>query len=53
VPNIVKVFSIRPDGLRAFMGMENAVMHSQAPGLTRVQREMIALVVSVVNSCHF
>ena len=53
VPNIVKVFSLRPDGLRAFLGMENAVMHSQAPGLTRLQREMIALVVSVVNQCHF
>jgi uncharacterized peroxidase-related enzyme len=53
VPNIVKAFGIRPDGLRAFMGLENAVMHSRAPGLTRSQREMIATVVSVANRCEF
>lgn len=53
VPNILQVHSIRPDTLRAFMGMENAFMHGRGAGLTRVQREMIAIVVSVANRCHF
>ena len=53
VPNIVKVHSIRPDGLRAAMQMMNATMYSQTSGLTRAQREMIAIVVSVANRCHY
>jgi uncharacterized peroxidase-related enzyme len=53
VPNIVKVHSLRPDGLRAAMQMMNATMYSQTSGLTRAQREMIATVVSVVNRCHY
>ena len=53
VPNIVKVHSIRPDGLRAAMQMMNATMYSQTSGLTRPQREMIATVVSVANRCHY
>jgi uncharacterized peroxidase-related enzyme len=53
VPNIVKVHSIRPEGLRAAMQMMNATMYSQTSGLTRPQREMIATVVSVVNRCHY
>ena len=53
VPNIVKVHSIRTDGLRAAMQMMNATMYSQTSGLTRAQREMIATVVSVVNRCHY
>ena len=53
VPNIVKVHSIRPDGLRAAMQMMNATMYSQTSGLTRAQREMIATVVSVANRCHY
>ena len=53
VPNIVKVHSIRPDGLRAAMQMMNATMYSTTSGLTRAQREMIATVVSVANRCHY
>ena len=53
VPNIVKVHTIRPDGMRAAMQMMNATMYSQTSGLTRAQREMIATVVSVANRCHY
>ncbi len=53
VPNVVKALSLRPDGLRALMQMDNAIMYSQTSGLTRAQREMIATVVSVINRCHF
>ena len=53
VPNIVKVHTIRPDGMRAAMQMMNATMYSQTSGLTRAQREMIATVVSVTNRCHY
>ena len=53
VPNIMKVHSIRPEGMRAAMVMMNATMYSETSGLSRPQREMIATVVSVTNRCHY
>lgn len=52
VPNIMKVFSLHPEAMRATMQMFQTLMYGPAP-LTRAQREMIALVVSAVNRCHY
>ena len=50
--NILKVHSLVPRTLSTHMAFYEAVMH--APGeLTRAQREMIAVVVSGLNRCHY
>ena len=52
VPNILKVFSLHPGAMRATMGIFQTLMYGSAP-LSRAQREMIALVVSAINRCHY
>ncbi len=52
VPNILKVYSLRPDVLRAMQPLYEALMFGPS-GLTRAQRETIALVVSKLNNCHY
>ena len=51
--NIVKLFSVRPKSMRAFVELYKVVMHDDELPLTRAQREMIATVVSKVNQCHY
>ncbi|MDE0484148.1 MAG: carboxymuconolactone decarboxylase family protein [Candidatus Poribacteria bacterium] len=51
--NIVKLFSIRPKSMRAFVELYKVVMHDPESPLSRAQREMIATVVSKVNQCHY
>ena len=51
--NIVKLFSVRPKSMRAFVELYKVVMHDDESPLTRAQREMIATVVSKVNQCHY
>lgn len=51
--NIVKLFSVRPKSMRAFVELYKVVMHDGESPLSRVQREMIATVVSKVNQCHY
>ena len=51
--NIVRLFSARPKSMRAFVQLYKAVMHDEDCPLTRMQREMIATVVSKVNECHY
>ncbi len=50
--NIVKIMGLQPRHLRASMGLYGALMHGPS-GLTRAQREMLAVVVSQVNACHY
>ena len=52
VDNILKIHSLHPDGLAAHFALYRAVM-AGTPGLRKVDREMIALVVSRLNSCHY
>lgn len=52
VPNILKVFSLHPEAMRATIGVFQTLMYGPAP-LSRPQREMIALVVSTINRCHY
>jgi alkylhydroperoxidase family enzyme len=50
--NILKIHSLAPRMLSTHMALYEAVMH--APGdLSRAQREMIAVVVSSLNRCHY
>ena len=51
--NIVRLFSARPKSMRAFVELYKTVMHDEDCPLTRMQREMIATVVSKVNECHY
>ena len=52
VDNILKVHSLNPAGLRAHAILYAAAM-AGTPGLRKVEREMIALIVSGVNGCHY
>lgn len=52
VPNILKIFSLHPDAMRATMNIFRTLMHGPGP-LPRAEREMIALVVSAINRCHY
>ena len=53
VYNIVKLFSARPKSMRAFIELYKIVMHDEESPLSRMQREMIATVVSKVNECRY
>jgi alkylhydroperoxidase family enzyme len=50
--NIVRTMSPNPPVLDASMGVYLAVMDGESP-LTRVQRELLAVVVSRVNGCFY
>jgi alkylhydroperoxidase family enzyme len=50
--NIVKTMSPNPPVLDASMRFYGSVMHLPSP-LTRVQREMLAVVVSRTNDCFY
>jgi alkylhydroperoxidase family enzyme len=50
--NIVHIMSLNPRALRASIGLYTTLMHGASP-LTRVQREMLATVVSAELDCHY
>jgi alkylhydroperoxidase family enzyme len=52
VDNVLKIHSLHPEGLAAHWELYRAVMRGTA-GLPKVEREMIALVVSKLNGCHY
>lgn len=52
VDNILKIHSLNPPSLYAHFELYKTLMHGPS-GLSRVQRELIALVVSTVNHCHY
>lgn len=52
VDHIMQVHSLYPEGLSAHFELYRAVMRG-TPGLPRVDREMIAVVVSRLNECHY
>jgi len=49
---IVRLMSLNPAVLKASMDLYLAVMFGPSP-LSRRQREMIAVVVSAANGCHY
>ncbi len=50
--NIVKIQSHNPAALSGMMQLYQAVSLGDSP-LTRAQREMLAVVVSKTNNCHY
>ena len=52
VPNVYAAYSLRPQRLRNFMALYNEVMLSES-GLTKLEREMVAVVVSSANRCYY
>ncbi|MCB9149916.1 MAG: carboxymuconolactone decarboxylase family protein [Caldilineaceae bacterium] len=50
--NIVHIMSLNPNVMRASMNMYKALLHDESP-LSRVQREMLATVVSAELACPY
>ncbi len=52
VPNVFSTYSLKPQRLRNFMAMYNEIMLSKS-GLSKLEREMVAVVVSSANRCYY
>jgi uncharacterized peroxidase-related enzyme len=52
IPNVLQVNAFDIDKLNAFAAMYNDLMLAQS-GLSKLEREMIAVVVSAINSCYY
>jgi uncharacterized peroxidase-related enzyme len=52
VPNVLQAYSLRPERLRNFMAMYNELMLAPS-GLSKLEREMVAVVVSSANRCYY
>lgn len=52
VPNVLRTMALRPGHLVAWWGYIQELMTGDS-GLTKAQREMIAVVVSAQNRCHY
>ena len=52
IPNVLAAYAFEPDRLRGFSQMYNALMLGESE-LTKAEREMIAVVVSSLNHCHY
>ncbi|MCK4573912.1 MAG: carboxymuconolactone decarboxylase family protein [candidate division Zixibacteria bacterium] len=50
--NIVRIAGLNPKAMESHANFYRAVMHGRSP-LSRAQRETIAVVVSVINGCHY
>ena len=50
--NILQIHSLDPKGLRAHLALYRSAM-SGTETLPKVEREMIAVVVSSINACHY
>ena len=52
VDNIIRIHGHNPAAMEAHYKLYAVAMRGRSP-LTRVQREMIAVVVSALNDCHY
>jgi alkylhydroperoxidase family enzyme len=52
VDEILTIHSLHPAGLASHFSLYRAVM-SSTPSLRKAEREMIAVVVSRLNNCHY
>jgi uncharacterized peroxidase-related enzyme len=52
VPNVYSAYSLKPQRLRNFMQTYNEIMLAPS-GLSKLEREMIAVVVSSANRCYY
>ena len=52
VPNVLRLYALRPSNLVAWNAWYDVAMKGDS-GLTKVEREMIAVVVSLTNDCAY
>ena len=52
VPNVLRAYTLRPKKFELFRQYNNELMLGES-GLSKLEREMIAVVVSCVNHCHY
>ena len=52
VAHVLRAGSLNPPVLRVHYELYRAIMYGPSP-LARVQREVIAIVVSLLNECHY
>ncbi len=52
IDNILKIHSLNPPSLEVHYDLYKTLMYGRSP-LSRAQREMIAIVVSAANECHY
>ena len=52
IDHILKIHSLNPPTLLAHHDLYRTVMRGKSP-LSRIRREMIAVVVSAANRCHY
>src|ERR1700746_2737530 len=52
VPNVLRAYSFHPQKLRNFVAMYNELMLAPS-GLSKLEREMVAVVVSSANRCYY
>jgi uncharacterized peroxidase-related enzyme len=52
IPNVLTAYALRPEKLRTFIAMYNELMLG-ASGLSKLEREMVAVVVSSINRCYY
>ena len=50
--NIIRVHAVHPETMGHHLALYRELMHADGP-LSRLQREMIAVVVSAVNGCRY
>ena len=50
--NVLKIMGLKSDHLRRSVELYLSLMHGPS-GLSRARREMLAVVVSVANDCHY
>ena len=53
VPNVFLALAHRPDELRAFIGMHDALMLKDSAALSKADREMIVVATSAANDCLY
>jgi uncharacterized peroxidase-related enzyme len=52
VPNVLRAYALRPRHLELWNAFYDDLMRGES-ALTKAQREMIAVVVSTINRCHY
>ncbi|MBI3446401.1 MAG: peroxidase-related enzyme [Magnetospirillum sp.] len=52
-PNVLLAYTARPEKFRTFTRFYNQLMLSEDSGLSKLDREMIAVVVSSANRCYY
>lgn len=50
---MIRAGSLNPEALEGRMQIYRALMYGRRSSLSRAEREMIAVVTSVANGCHF